>query len=57
MPVSQALKRAQTRYRDRNIEEGMARVSVWIPKKYADEMRAIAEEMRQEARQEMEQQH
>lgn len=46
---SEALVRAQEAYRKRNKNKGMTRVNVWVPTHYADELRDIAADMRQDA--------
>lgn len=37
---------AQKRYAKKNKERGSARVTVWIPEKYAEELKEIAASMR-----------
>ena len=51
MAVSKALQRAQDKYRANNKDKGMMRVNVWIPEKDAEELRTIAQEMRDEFKQ------
>lgn len=37
---------AQKRYIDKNLKTGMARVNLWVPAEYAEEVKTIAKSMR-----------